>query len=288
MSESEKQTGTTKLGVSFHRTFALSRPSVAQVLRIALDHSGSGDGGERLGFDGIRAGTSLGSVYVEAMPRYARGAGLIDARSRPTLFGELVASHDTNLTLLQTQWLMHYFLSAPHHGGPVFWAHTVTTAVRVGETLDRQYVSSAIEEYLSQAGAGSIGKSTIDEAATAFIGTYWKEDALGPLGILSPVQGSRNLYSVNEPEEPNSSVFAYVLADYWDGMWPGRKTVNLEAVTSELGGPASLLLLGTGQANRLLRSMQEQGWVQVQRRAAPYTVVRLWEDSSVFLERLYD
>ena len=50
---------------------------------------------------------------------------------------------------------------------------------------------------------------------------------------------------------------------------------------------ASLLLLGSGQANRLLRVMQEQGLVEVQRRAAPYQVVRLWDDSSALLERVY-
>lgn len=274
-----------RLGVSFHRTFALSRSAVSQVLALSLGAgaaSNEQEGG--LSRDDIREGTSLGTVYVESMPRYARGCGLIDAHNRPTCFGRIANVHDGTLGGINTQWLMHYHLSSPHGAGPRYWGHVVSNCFRLGDYLDRQCLSTELEVFLAASERKPPGKNTVDAAATTFLGTYSKDDALGPLGILV-AQGNR--YLVSESEEPSLAVFAYVLADYWDGMWPGRKTVNLEAITSEPEGPASLLLLGTGQANRLLRAMQDEGWVQVQRRAAPYTVVRSWEDSAPFLERVY-
>src|SRR5438874_1815524 len=100
-----------KLGLSFHRTFPLSRPAVSQVLRVSAGHRGpTGAGGTDLSFRSLRELTNLGTVYVEAMPRYARGAGLISEDGSPSQFGRLAFAGDPSLARVETQWLMHYHL----------------------------------------------------------------------------------------------------------------------------------------------------------------------------------
>jgi hypothetical protein len=179
--------------------------------------------------------------------------------------------------------LLHYHLCAPHRIGPIFWNRLVLSSLRIGSVLDRSALATTLVN--STEADGTVSYHTLAEAATAFLGTYSRDDALGSLRILRAA--ASNKYEVTEATEPAAHVFAYVIADYWTGNWGARKTVSLESVTTESGGPASLLLLGSGQANRLLREMQAEGLVEVQRRAAPYQVVRLWDDAAQLLERVY-
>lgn len=275
-----------KLGISFHRTFPLSRAAITQVLRVLAKHDGTGAATDiRVSRQEIRDSTSLGTVYVEAMPRYARGCGLTGESGSLTALGRQVMEYDETLSRTSTQWLMHYHLCAPHHCGPQFWTGCVLRSLRAGEVLSRASLVADIAGYLSEEGESTPSDALLGQAATAFLGTYAKEEGLGALRVLEGRSGGE--YAVGEPTEPDVSVFGYAVADYWDRAWPGVRTVNLDAITSERGAPASLLLLGSGQANRLLREMQAHGWVEIQRRAAPYQVVRLWDDSAAFLERIY-
>ena len=103
-----------RLSLSFSRGFALYRNGVAVVLACAR-------AGQEISKDELLENTTLGTVQAEAMPRYAERCGLLDENRKPTLFGELAAQHDENLALPATQWLMHYYLAAPHRFAPNYW-----------------------------------------------------------------------------------------------------------------------------------------------------------------------
>lgn len=267
-----------KLGLSFHRTFSLSRDMLRQVLDTAVAHGG-------LTFEKLRDDTTLGTVQVQAARRYAIGTGLLTKEERPSSFGVMAHKHDPGLSQMASHWVMHYHMSSPHRCGPAFWHHLVTNFLIPGNQLSSPSVANEIGRFVREEEGEAAKQDTLRSTATIFLGTYSKKDSLGGLGFLESTSTAE--YLVNEPEPPSSNVFAYVLADYWEGIWGTRTGVNLNELT-EQGGPASLLLLGSGETNYYLSEMQQAGLVEVQRRVPPYMVVRLWDSADKLLERLYD
>jgi len=266
-----------KLGTSFHRTFSLSRDMLRQVLVAAADRGAVDD-------DTLRECTTLGTVQVQAARRYAIGTALLDAREQITPFGSLVQQHDPGLSHPTTAWLLHYHLAARHRAGPAFWGRIVTTRFRPGAEFTVSEIADLIVDEDSDERGRVVAPATRRSTATVFLGSYTKSDALGNLGILSAEGGE--FYHVEEPPCPAVNLFAYVLADFWNGVWGGLPMVNLSDVTGE-SGPGPLLLLSAGTINRLLREMQDLGYLRLQRRVPPYGVFRGWPDASVLLERIY-
>src|SRR5687768_3214211 len=99
-----------RLGVSFHETFSLSRPALEQILEALSNILVTAKSRDAY----LRETTTLGTRQVKAYPRYAFGAGLVDARNQLTPFGQQSLKSDPLLEQISTQWLMHYYLGAPH------------------------------------------------------------------------------------------------------------------------------------------------------------------------------
>ena len=189
-----------RIDTTFHETFALNAPAVAAILRVSDEHEGD------VTPEIVRAETQLGPNYVKAMPRYARGCGLLEISSyRLTPFGRAAFENDPNLTRPETLWLMHYHLSAPHGPGPCFWNHLIARHVRIGHTLSRANVSEVIGRFLKESATKTLGTRTLQSTATAFLGTYAKSDGLGKLGLIEDESGS---YTVRQPQTPPVWVLA--------------------------------------------------------------------------------
>ena len=273
-----------RLKVSFHETFSLVRPAIAQLVKVSAEHEESG-GSTKLSRDEIARKTSLGPNYVRAVPRWAYGTGLLDLNYRLTRFGQLMWLKDPSLTNVATLWGMHYHMAAPQGPGPSFWNHLVSNKLRPGDTLETSQIASAIGDRIEEHDSQKIAQKTLITTASVFLGTYSKSDGLGPLGLLEQVETGK--YLVKEPEPPSLWVFAYVLADYWRANWGEVPGVNLTQVM-EAGGPGALLLMGSGTVNRYLGDLQSAGFAVVQRRSPPFQLNRNWSSPSQFLERLYD
>jgi hypothetical protein len=274
-----------RLGPTFHRTFSLVRPAVAQVLEISSNATRQGTKLKGSAFEILRAGTDLGTVYVAAMPRYAVGCGLLDDKTyRLTPLGEFVYEHDPNLNHPSTLWLMHYHLSAPAGPGPAFWHYLVSRKLQPGIGLER----SSLIESVRQAVLETEGKALVDRSArtlvTVFGGSYTKSDALSRLGILEETDEG---YRVLEPDPPSEWVIGYALAHYWESVWPQFRQVAL-AELSEFGGFSSLFFLGTYQLNSRLRELQSRGLLELVQIAPPHQILRLWKSPQDFLEHIYE
>jgi len=286
MDTSEHRDQQRRIGASFHRTFSLVCPAVASVLTVIAkrEPAESEVGLKEL----LRRKTDLGTVYIAAMPRYAFCTGLVDQRYHLTEFGRQVVKHDPTLFRKETLWLMHYFLARPHGPAPIYWNRVFCEYLRIGEDVTTSSLTAAILE---------IGRNTTDdstkpdfarESAVAFLGTYCRPDAFGPLGILKKTSdGGETRALVQLPPVPPTSALAYALADYWETMFSGRATVNLRELTEPLGF-GSLFLLGSGAMAGALSSLQAQRLVEVHRVAPPYQVVRLWGDPTPLLLRIYE
>jgi hypothetical protein len=273
-----------KLGTSFHRTFALSRPGLAQVLRVAGDVEQHSGGSEILTFSRLEADTTLGPVYIASMRRYAYGTGLLDGEEKSTSFGKMVMARDPDLTMCETMWLMHFWMTVECGGGPVYWHDLITKCFRPGDTVERNELTDSIHRSVNDRGAESISRKTAGPAATAFLGTYSKPDALGPLGFLREESSAR--YVVEVPSPPALWCFAYALAEYWEANWGEVTGVNLTRVAEE-GGIGPIFMMGGGLINRYLGDLQREGFAVVQRRTPPFQLTRNWESPQVFLELIY-
>lgn len=272
-----------KFGLTFHRSFSLVRPAITSVLQLAAEYVATFGEEKTLSLEEIRKNTNLGTIYVEAMPRYAKATGLVDDLLHLTAFGSLAYRWDPLLERSATQWLMHYHISAPFGMGPAFWNHLVVNRFRSGNTFTREEISRQIADFISESEGRIVNLRDADTTATVFLGTYTKSDGLGNLEIL---EERDDRYLVLEPEAPPIWAMAYALLDFWMASFPQQITVNLNELTGA-NGLTGLFLVGTGRLNAVLRAMQDEGYVEVHRVAPPYQVVLLNPDRQSILERLY-
>lgn len=270
-----------RIGTTFHETFALNLPAIASVLRVCDEHEGD------LTADSIKAETNLGPNYVKAMPMYARGAGLLELGSfRPTSLARMVLDRDPNLTRIETLWLMHYHLSAPHGPGPAFWNHLVTNSIRIGQPLRRSDVAEAIKVYLRSKDQKMLTNRTLESTATAFLGTYAKSDGLGKLGLIEATEETQGLYDVRQPDAAPLWVIACALADYWDAVGNGASELLLKDLGRQ-DGFAGIFCIGPGMLGTFLSELQSAGVVSIKRDAPPFVVTRLWRDAAELRTNLY-
>lgn len=271
-----------RIGTAFHETFALNLPAIAAVLRVCNEHEGEANA------EIIRSETSLGANYVRSMPMYARGAGLLELNSyRLTPFGQTVMMRDPDLMRVETQWLMHYFLSAPNGPGPAFWNALISTSIRIGQTIRRTDIATAIAQHLQNSSEKLLGNRTLESTATVFLGSYEKSDALGKLGVLAGSEEGSGAYEVSQPESPPIWVIGCALADYWEASSAGASELLLKDL-GRSGGFAGLFFMGTGMLGAILSDLQSAGVLAIKRDAPPFVVTRLWRDGGEMIKHLYE
>ena len=261
-----------KLGMTFHRTFPLSR----QRLRRVLETAQQGD----TSYGVLRENTTFGTGQVKSAQNYAVATGLVDKQA-PTAFAQRVMSTDLDMEAPETQWVLHFNMASPYGLAPEFWRYLVNIVFTLGQSWTSKEVAVALADFQAQEGEST--EEQAQRAATAFLGTYSQADGLGNLGIL---RSEGNSYFVEEPSPPPIGAFAYLLARHWDVTWPGRVSVNLDDVSGP-DGLAPLLVMNRSNTNGRLSELQSQGLLTLQRKVPPFQVTRLWDSADALLERLY-
>lgn len=270
-----------RIGTVFHETLTLNIPAIASVLRVSYEHDA------KVTAETLRSETNLGANYIKAMPLYARGCGLLELGSFAlTPFGQCVMEKDPNLTRLETLWIMHYYLSASQGPGPAFWNNLITKVVRIGQPLSGSVVATAISNYLQDSIQQTLSARAVANTATAFLGTYAKSDALGRLGIISPVEEAKGSYQTMQPDTPSLSAVACALVDYWEDFSNGSSELLLKDLGRQ-DGFAGLFFIGPGMLGALLSELQSKSIVSIKRDAPPFVVTRLWADPGELWGRLY-
>lgn len=275
-----------KFRTTFHRTFALSRDQIRQLLAAAAKVEKTVSANRScLTSDIIHSETQLGTVQVEAMPRYARACGLLDERLCLTSLGRIVQDRDPLQETRTTQWLMHYYISSPHGLGPQFWTQAVTSLFRFGDEISHSQVARHIARTVAETEKRELSDRDARSTATIFLGAYTSPKALASLRILEELGDGR--YLVQDPTPPSIWVFALALLDYWKTRYGlERRTINLDDLYVE-GGLGDVFMMGGGRVNSHLHRLQEEGIVQIYSVAPPYQVVLLQRDAQFLLDRLY-
>jgi hypothetical protein len=272
-----------RMGPSFHRTFAFNRSAVSALLSLALRYES--DTKFRITKDVVKKETLLGIQYVEAMPRYARAAGLLDSDNRLTPLGGRVATDDISLERKETLWLIHYNLSRRDGLAPRFWGYLFEEIVHPGNRIGRDRVSTLIREISQSHQDVRILDSTANDAAAVFLKTYSSCESLGGLSVLQKdfVDGS---YLVLKTEPSPALVFALVVADYWAKNLRDTASAWIDEF-NKAGGPAQVLLMGLGDVNHAMRELSRMGLATVQLTQPPYQFSPLWKDRDELLDRIY-
>ena len=270
-----------RIDTTFHETFTLNTPALASVLQVCDENEGN------VTLELLSEATNLGANYVKAMPRYARGCGLIEMGSHSlTTLGHTVLSKDKHILRPETLWLMHYHMSAPHGPGPTFWNDLVTNVMRIGQSIGRSTTSRAIGAHIVATTGKDLSVRTLESTATIFLGTYAKSDGLGKLGLLEATEESKGTYEVKQPELPGAWVLGYALADFWDNHSPHTSELLLRDLGSS-NGLAGLFFMGAGMLSTLLSDLQTAGLVAIKRDAPPFVLTKLWRSREELLERVY-
>ncbi|NPV84910.1 MAG: DUF4007 family protein [Anaerolineae bacterium] len=262
--------------LTFHRTFSLSRTSISKVLSLAKNKPG-------FKTSELQLYTDLGTIYQEAMPRYASRAGLLEEKKNVlTPFGKTVAEHDPSLEKLDTQWLLHYHLAAPH-GVTAFWHFLVRKRFLSGNIFTASDLVDDLKHFLLEHTGKTPAQDSIRSTAAIFSGTYLKSDGLGRLELLEQMQ--ERTYRVGYPNPPSAQVIGYALTDYWKAHYDGRLTINLDDLTH--GDFAAIFLLGEESLTQILLQLKQEGMLDLYRISHPYQVVLLQPEPELALQRLY-
>ncbi len=272
-----------KLKTSFSETFRLSRSGLNQILNALV--SANNKNNIKPTDKVLQENTTLGPNQITSNVNYARGCGLIKRDGTITDFGKLVIENDLNLSLVETQWLLHYFISVEHGFGPKFWGSIVTTRFLLGNSLNKNEISESIKAESIGSEEKELASGTYEAAATAILGSYSAEDGLNKLGLL--VGPEKNQYFVRMPQSIPTNVFACILADYWQAHFPTSASLDEEVLTrSEL---PKILLLGVDGFNAKLAELAAPhiGLIQRQRRFDPPQILRRWSDTASLWESLY-
>lgn len=267
-----------RISTVFHERLPLSRPAISAIMSVLNTDKVSKNLKSIL-----REKTHLGNNYVKAMPHYARGCGLLDFNNQITLFGSMVLKYDPLMESLKTQWLMHYFMSAPHGPGPQFWHEFVCKKFRYGEQFSRETLVSHLADIFSDISGTELSNNSLDSTVTAFTSAYLNDDGLGRLNFL---QREDDYFSFLEPDPPPVWAVAVALFDFWAAHFPNQVTIGLDKLYAE-GGLTSIFMIGEGRLNRYLRTIQEAGLIDVYRVAPPYQVALYNPDMALALHNLY-
>jgi hypothetical protein len=280
----ELNTKTDRLGITFHRSFPLKRSAVKEVIKLIVTGINIGEQEKYLSRKDIRENSQLGTIYVEAMPRWAKGSGLIDNEKHPTVFGKCVSRFDENLDQQTTQWLMHYYLSAPDGPGPAFWHELVKTRFRSGDEFSTSDIENQISCFVQTTEGKQLAARSVESTARAFLETYTRQDGLAQLGLLEECREKR--YRVPEPDTPPVWVVALAIQDLWQARYRNQVSINLNDLYGE-NGLTNIFLIGRGRLNSMLEQLQEERIVDLFRVAPPYQVLLLLHDPEPILKRLY-
>ncbi len=264
----------------FHETFQPEMNYIAKILELAINDY-SGDKFHISEITGIPTGKEKGKV--EPHIKYCKYMGLIDyAYSNGTYelsatpVGKEVWNQDKYIHEQLTMWLMHYMISRKDKGAPQW--------VFVDRSLNQGFNSELSSTYVSSSAQKEFGIASAD--VTKAFGVVKSSYQSGCFSSLNYLDWDAKLKFKEKTEEIEFGyLYAYVLADSWDELFPDKKEITFTDIinTIEFG---KIFGLNDEDVDGVLDTLENIGVIKLNRQLYPVTVVRT-ADKDEILGNIY-
>ena len=265
--------------IKFHETFQPEATYLAKICELA-EKDYSGDKYAISELTGIPTGKQKGKV--EPHIKYASYMGLIDFMMNKGVYslsltpmGREVISQDRYLHENITHWLCHYGISRRWAGAPQ-WIY----AVHYGHSGQTQVNSS--EYHLAKANS-LFGTNVEFEEIFGVVRRSYIDGFFSDLNYLRWTDGIEYIDHTDRPEL--LFVYAYVILDSWDWLFPGKKEITILELFETIG-LGKVFNLGELDIDGILDDLSSEGLLQVNRQLYPATIVRL-SNSNVIIPKLF-
>lgn len=262
------------LGPTFHRSFPLQRPVLAEYLRAVLETGGVASASR------LREVSGLGTMKIPAALGYGKAAGLLNSAGSLSDLGSIVLDYDPSLSTPSSQWLLHSGLSGGSGQAPAYWANA-WRLIGIGSHVTRQEIEAVV---IGSYPIGLIQTDSAKVSATAFLSTYVNSDGLKDLGLL---EKSGTLISGALPRQrPPIGVVAHAIASRWQDLHPDQMTASLDRFLEE-SRLLDIFRLSRESAEHLLDEVHKRGDIELYRTAPPYQIGRRWNEISEVTKRVF-
>lgn len=277
-----------KLQLSFHDTFAFKKYEITTILQAASDDKALDDTLENL-----ISRTGFGNSKVKSLKEWATRAGLVKDK-KLTLEGEVINKLDCHLESLNSEWLMHFYLSfgtyrldkPPENiaewGG---WTYFVYDFVPNHLSFNKTDLEQKSQHIFAQSSYKSIKKDF-----NMLLRTYTENYGLKAIQFIKKIENKETkiiTYNTRESLVPNIYLVGYFLAKLWERDFKKETSVLTDEILYNKIGLTQVLGITTETLQEYLNQLESLGIIEQRRTVAPYQTIRRWNDPLVLLEKAY-
>lgn len=213
----------------------------------------------------LARGMSVNRPVAEGFSAWLRHTGLAkiivnrDSQAKKsyqlTQFGELAARYDPTLSSLETQWILHYYLSVKQDEISYAW-HVLINHYLPFHT---DFTTDGFRTYFGDLmGAEAKNSSALKKDPEAALYTYVRPDALAKLHIL---ERQNKTYLISQPNYPSPLIIGYMLFDWWQHRYDYTNTLRFSQLCNEEESIGRVCLADVSQVRRFITELTELGYL---------------------------
>lgn len=272
-----------RLQLSFHGTFAFKKEDILKILHTASEPTALDDSLENL----MRR-TGLGNQKVKPMISWASRAGLIKNK-RLTSEGKFILQCDHYLESINTDWLMHFYLSFGDKGLQLppekivdwgGWSYFIYTFLPQNQSFTTDELQNHSSLVFEQEQPQSLSKNF-----RIILRSYTESHALSACRFLIK-KGQE--YESGNALLPNPYLIGYFLAKLWERDYQKQGSILTQLILTQKMGLAPILGVNLEKLQEQLNTLEAYGIIEQRRTVSPFQIVPRWDDPLILLEKAYE
>lgn len=276
------------LQLGFHGKFNFKKNEVSIMIKTASEDKALDDSLENL-----MNRTGFGNRKVRPVIAWANRAGLVK-NNQLTPEGKLIYKLDPYLQSINSDWLMHFYLSLgdkklnkiPDNfyewGG---WTYFVYDFIPNNLSFSTEYLHNNIASIFTEESSKVI-KENFDKV----IKTYTESHGLKAIQFIQKVKDAQTkiiTYQTGESIPPNIYLIGYFLARLWERDFDKETSVLTDEILYHKMGLTQVLGITSDTLQDYLNQLESLGIIEQRRTVAPYQTIRRWDDPLILLEKAY-
>ncbi|MGI0482587.1 DUF4007 family protein [Geminocystis sp. CENA526] len=277
-----------KLQLSFHDTFPFKKDEITTIIKTASEDKGLDDN-----LSNLMDRTGFGNSKVESLIKWVTRAGLVKEK-KLTSEGEIINKLDCHLKSLNSEWLMHFYLSFGTYG---LNKPPKNIAEWGGWTY---FVYDFIPNYISfkKKDLEEISKKNFVEASdksikkdfSILLRAYTENYGLKAIQFIKETEDKETkitTYKTGESIPPNIYLIGYFLAKLWERDFEKETSVLTDEILYHKMGLTQVLGITSDTLQDYLNQLESLGIIEQRRTVVPYQTIARWDDPLILLEKAY-